>query len=215
MEFSGVELGYDREQVDHCLEDLGDQLEKMTAEARAAAAADAELALVREEVTRLRRMLRGRPAVYRTSVRLHHMLELAQEEAAEIVAQAHEELAAARREAAELRDRAYNEAVQARRDFEAALQARRRREQEVDVILRRVVISDGVGAAGDVADVPLDDPHAAPTGGRVSTCGSTVITTPESAPPSRDETIPADSEGTRRTVGRWPRIRSRMISAGR
>jgi dsDNA-specific endonuclease/ATPase MutS2 len=202
MEFSVVELGYDREQVDHCLEDLGEQLEKMTAEAQSTATAKTELALAREEVTRLRRTLRGRPAVYRTSVRLHHMLELAQEEAAEIVAQAREELAAARREAAELRDRAYNDALQARRDFEAALQARRRREQEVDVILRRIRISDGVGAPGTDGAGPVSDAAAATPADSAS------------HPGVRDEAVTSATD-SRPTGARWPRIRSRMISAGR
>ncbi|WP_091559983.1 hypothetical protein [Micromonospora pattaloongensis] len=210
MEFSVVELGYDREQVDHCLEDLGEQLDRMTTETRAAVAAAAELTLLREEVTRLRRMLRGRPAVYRTSARLHHMLELAQEEATEIVAQANAELAAARREAAQVREQAYNDALQARRDFEAALHARRRREQEVDVILRQIRFTDRADAPGEPTPGATPGRQPAAPAARTGTGGG------DAQPPaSNGGSAPADGGSPRPAGARWPRIRSRMISAGR
>ncbi|GAB3138326.1 hypothetical protein GCM10027290_05720 [Micromonospora sonneratiae] len=148
MEFSVVEIGYDQDQVDSCLEDLCRQLGRMAAQAEAAAEASEELDLVREEVERLRGLLSGKPGAYRTSAstRMQEMLAVAEEEAAEIRAQARNELTAAREEARLLRDQVYAEALQARRDFEAALQARRRREARVDEILREV---DLVYAATD------------------------------------------------------------------
>jgi dsDNA-specific endonuclease/ATPase MutS2 len=140
MEFSIVEIGYDQAQVDSCLEDLCRQLAHMATRTEAAAEANEELELVREEVERLRGLLSGKPGPYRTSsmTRMQEMLAVAEEEAAEIRAKAREELTAAREEARLVRDRVYAEALQARRDFEAALHARRQREQRVDEILRSV-----------------------------------------------------------------------------
>ncbi|HEX6968226.1 MAG TPA: ATPase [Micromonosporaceae bacterium] len=136
MEFSVTELGYDREEVDVYLARLHEELAQLQVQAQAAAETNAELVLVREEAARLRRLVAGRPSVYRVSGRMQRLLAAAEEEAAEILAQAREELAAAQREAEQLRARAYAEAVEARRDFEAALHARRQREQRADEILR-------------------------------------------------------------------------------
>lgn len=136
MQFSVVEIGYDREQVDACLADLNDQLMRLQAEAQVAAETNAELVMVREEVARLRRLLAGRPSVYRTSGRMQQLLAAAEEEAAEIVAQARDELVIAQREAEQVRARAYADALRARRDFELALYARRQREERADEILR-------------------------------------------------------------------------------
>jgi cell division septum initiation protein DivIVA len=159
MEFSVVEIGYDQAQVDSCLEELGRQLARMAAQADAAAEANEELELVREEVERLRGLLSGKPGPYRTSAapRMQEMLAVAEAEAAEIRAQARDELTAAREEARLVRDRVYAEALQARRDFEAALHARRQREQRVDEILR------------DVAIVLVSDPTAASAGEAATT----------------------------------------------
>jgi hypothetical protein len=174
MEFSVVEVGYDQVQVDSCLTDLSRQLARMAAQAEAAAEANVELDLVREEVERLRGLLSANPGPYRTSSnsRMQEMLAVAEEEAAGILAQARDELAAAREEARLVRDQVYAEAVQARRDFEAALYARRQREERVDEILREVPVVYGpdpatpAGAATAVpatraaagADRPVADP---------------------------------------------------------
>ena len=140
MEFSVVEIGYDQNQVDCCLEDLGEQLARLAARADAAAEANAELAQVRAEAARLRSLLTGPSAAYGTSPDARRMLALAEREAAEIVARARADLAAAREEARQVRDRVYAEAVQARRDFEAALHARRVRAEQVDEILSGVTV---------------------------------------------------------------------------
>jgi len=159
MEFSVVEIGYDQDQVNSCLEDLCRQLARMAAQAEAAAEANEELDLVREEVERLRGLLSGKPGGYRTpaSTRFQEMLAVAQEEAAQIRAQARDELTSAREEARLLRDQVYAEALQARRDFEAALQARRRREARVDEILREV----------DLVAVSVEQGSGGPTGSAV------------------------------------------------
>ena len=138
MEFSVVEIGYDQDQVDAYLAELGEEMASLRAQAHVAAETNAELILVREEAARLRRLLAGKPSVYRVSGRTQELLAAAEEEAAEIIAQAREELAAARREAEQLRARAYADAMQARRDFEAALHARRQRERRADEVLRAV-----------------------------------------------------------------------------
>lgn len=136
MEFSVVEIGYDQDQVDAYLTQLHEEMDSLRMQAQAAAETNAELVLVREEATRLRRLLAGRPSVYRTSGRMQQLLAAAEEEAADILAQAREELAAAQQEAEQVRAQAYADAVQARRDFEAALHARRQREERADEILR-------------------------------------------------------------------------------
>lgn len=141
FEFSVVETGYDRDQVNCCLADLGRQVARLSAQTEQVAAASAELGDARAEISRLRGMLHGRPAVHQESQRMQQILTMAGEEAAEIVSQAYDELAAAQRAAVDLREQAYEEALQARRDYEAALYARRCRERDVDQVLRMV---DGI-----------------------------------------------------------------------
>ena len=101
----------------------------------------------------------GNAGGYRSpaSTRFQEMLAVAQEEAAQIRAQARDELTSAREEARLLRDQVYAEALQARRDFEAALQARRRREARVDEILREV----------DLVAVSVEQGSGGPTGSAV------------------------------------------------
>ncbi|BCJ69928.1 ATPase [Polymorphospora rubra] len=153
MEFAVVDGGYDPEQVNCCLADLGRQLARLSAQTEQVEAAYGELGDARAEIRRLRAMLHGRPAVYQGSQRIQQMLTMAEEEAAEIVSQAYDELAEAQRAAIELRERVYEEAVQARRDFESALHARRCRERETDRILRMIDgFPEPVGEVRLVAD---------------------------------------------------------------
>ncbi|MEV4759734.1 ATPase [Micromonospora sp. NPDC049559] len=143
MEFSVVHIGYDQDQVDCCLDELDERLTRMAARAESAAGLDPEIDAVRAGVDRLRGLLGGsRPEPGPGPVPAPAGLTVAraETEAAEILARAREELTAAREEARLVRDRVYAEAVQARRDFEAALYARRQREQRVDEILREVTI---------------------------------------------------------------------------
>jgi dsDNA-specific endonuclease/ATPase MutS2 len=196
MEFSVVEVGYDQAQVDSCLEDLSRQLARMAAQAEAAAEANTELDLVREEVERLRGLLSASPGPYRTSSnsRLQEMLAVAEEEAAGILARARDELAAAREEARLVREQVYAEAVQARRDFEAALHARRQREEQVDEILREVPVvhaPDPANAGGAPTAVPAT---------RAAAGGQADRTAAEPTGPSPERPRPADGD-RRRTRG--------------
>ncbi|MFG1954483.1 ATPase [Micromonospora sp. NPDC048830] len=146
MRFSVVEFGYDRGQVDSCLDELGVRLTRLAARAESLAGAGREWDQIRHEATRLCDVVeRRRGAGERAE------LGEIEREAAEILAQARFELDAAREEARQVRERVYAEAVQARREFEAALAARRRREDRADEIL--------TGLAG--APVPVDTPTAA------------------------------------------------------
>jgi dsDNA-specific endonuclease/ATPase MutS2 len=139
MDFSVVESGYDRDEVDRCLADLGEQLARVTAQAESAAEARAELELVRRDADRLHELLKTRPAVYRNTFRIQHMVALAEEEAEEILTEARVELDNARRDAERIRSEAYADAVNARRDFELALSARRRHASDVDKVLDGVL----------------------------------------------------------------------------
>ena len=154
MDFSVVESGYDRDEVDRCLADLGEQLARATAQAEAAAEARAELALVRRDADRLHELLKTRPAVYRNTFRIQHMVALAEEEAEEILTEARTELDNAHRDAERIRSEAYADAVNARRDFELALSARRRRATDVEEVLKDA----GEPAAAGPADA---EPEAA------------------------------------------------------
>ncbi|MEO3747720.1 ATPase [Plantactinospora sp. B5E13] len=137
MESSVVEVGYDQErnqdQIDRCLQELGERLARLAAPTDAAANVGPELAQARAELVRLGDLLAAHRATAQEAV-----LRGAEREAAEIRARAQADLAAARAEARQVRDRVYAEAVQARRDFEAALQARRLRAERADEILRAV-----------------------------------------------------------------------------
>ena len=130
MDFSIVESGYDRDEVDSCLLDLGEQLASASAQAEGAASMRIELGMVRAEAERLHEMLRARPAVYRNTLRIQQMVTLAEEEAGDIVAEAREVLAKAREDAQRIRAEAYNDAVKARRDFELALDLHRKVERQ-------------------------------------------------------------------------------------
>ncbi|MGC4829251.1 ATPase [Micromonospora arida] len=149
MRFSVVETGYDQRQVDYCLDELGIRLSRLAARAEGAAGAGREWDEIRQEAAWLSGLLQrldlgdvGAPRYAGDAVR---------REAADILAQARAELDEAREEARRVRERAYAEAVQARRDFEAALDARRRREVRVDEILSQVTVDQ----------VPADTPTAA------------------------------------------------------
>ncbi|MET8267267.1 ATPase [Micromonospora arida] len=149
MRFSVVETGYDQRQVDYCLDELGIRLSRLAARAEGTAGAGREWDEIRQEAAWLSGLLQrldlgdvGAPRYAGDAVR---------REAADILAQARAELDEAREEARRVRERAYAEAVQARRDFEAALDARRRREVRVDEILSQVTVDQ----------VPADTPTAA------------------------------------------------------
>jgi hypothetical protein len=162
MDFSVVESGYDRDEVDACLADLGEQLARASAQIEAAADVRAELELVRRDANRLHELLRTRPAVYRSTFRIQHMVELAEEEAEEILAQARAELDNARRDAERIRQEAYAEAVDARRDFELALNLRRKRALEADEVLAAVPLAPA--PAGVSAEATAAEPQPAPDG---------------------------------------------------
>lgn len=139
MEFSVVESGYDRHQVDAGLTDLADRLQRLAGQVTAAAEGNptAELALVGKEIEALIEMLRRRGGpTYPPSYGMQRLLAAAQQEAADLRRQARAELEAAQREAQQIRDRAYAEALQARRDFEAALYARQLRAERTEELLR-------------------------------------------------------------------------------
>ncbi|WBB68938.1 ATPase [Micromonospora sp. WMMD812] len=149
MRFSVVEIGYDQRQVDSCLDELGFRLTRLAAWAESAAGPGREGDRIRQEASGLCGLLRrldldDAAVVGRSAGEVDR-------EAGAILALARVELDAAREEARQLRERAYAEAVQARRDFEAALEARRRREARVDEILSEVTVEP----------VPVDTPTAA------------------------------------------------------
>ncbi|MGN9810464.1 ATPase [Micromonospora sp. BQ11] len=146
MRFSVVEMGYDRRQVDSCLDELGIRLARLAARAESAAGDGREWDEVRGEALALRGLL-DRLDLGDAAVTRRHA-DAVDREAADLLAQARFELDAAREEARQLRERVYAEAVQARREFEETLQARRRREARVDEILSGV-------------PVPADTPTAA------------------------------------------------------
>ncbi|MFI6131297.1 ATPase [Micromonospora sp. NPDC051141] len=154
MRFSVVEAGYDRRQVDACLDELDLRLRRLAARAEGVAGTGREWDRIRLDAGHLCDYLRRRaapadpsdadvPAGPSTAER-----EAAEREAADLVARARAELDAAREEARLVREEAYAEALRARREFEAALLARRRREARVDEILSG-------------ARVPADTPTAA------------------------------------------------------
>ena len=158
MDFSVVESGYDRDEVDRCLADLGEQLARAAAQAEAAAEARAELALVRRDADRLHELLKTRPAVYRNTFRIQHMVALAEEEAEEILTEARTELDNAHRDAERIRSEAYADALNARRDFELALSARRRRATDVEEVLKDAGEPAAAGPAEPEAAGPLGEP---------------------------------------------------------
>ncbi|MDG4831292.1 ATPase [Solwaraspora sp. WMMD1047] len=171
MEFSVVEMGYDRGQVDSCLADLAERLARMVAQADVAAGTNEELAGVRVAAAQLRDFLAdARSDSHLPSHRMQRLIASAEEEAAGILLRARAELTAAREEARQLRDRVYAEAMQARRDFEAALHARRMRAHQVDEILRTVQVvtvpADQApaedGPAGAAPGQPQPDPSWVP-----------------------------------------------------
>ncbi|TDC25242.1 ATPase, partial [Micromonospora sp. 15K316] len=149
MRFPVVEIGYDQQQVDSCLDELAVRLTRLAAWAESAGGAGREWDRIRQEATGLCGLLRRLDPDDAAVVGL--AVGQVQREAAEILALARSELDAAREEARQVRERAYADAVQARREFEAALHARRRRVARVDELL------DGVG----VEPVPADTPTAA------------------------------------------------------
>ncbi|MFI7576728.1 ATPase [Micromonospora sp. NPDC049497] len=149
MRFSVVEMGYDRRQVDSCLDEMGIRLARLAARAESAVGTGREWDEVRGEALALSGLL-DRLDLGDAAVARRHA-DAVDREAADLLAQARFELDAAREEARQLRERVYAEAVQARREFEDALQARRRRESRVDEILSGV----------SVEPVPADTPTAA------------------------------------------------------
>ncbi|AXO38192.1 hypothetical protein MicB006_5934 [Micromonospora sp. B006] len=144
-----VETGYDRRQVDSCLDELSLRLGRLAARAEGAAGAGREWDQIRSDALHLCDFLHRRAAAIEGPGTAGP--SAAEREAAELLATARAELEAARQEARRLREEAYAEALRARREFEAALLARRRRESRVDEIL--------AGARGE--RVPVDTPTAA------------------------------------------------------
>ncbi|MER7894107.1 ATPase [Micromonospora sp. NPDC094482] len=176
MRFSVVEIGYDQRQVDSCLDELGVRLTRLAALAEGVAGvagAGREWDRIRQEAGGLCGLLRrldldDAAVVGRNAGGIER-------EATEILARARIELDAAREEARQLREQAYAEAVQARRDFEAALYARRRREERADEILSGVSVepvpADTPTAAAGTSGVPATrvaagGPAVEPPGGR-------------------------------------------------
>lgn len=155
MRFNVVPLGYDRRQVESCLQDLETRL----ADLAGRAGTDAGPELVCQEIDRVRGLLAGLPTLPAASSA--QVLAEARAQAGELLAQARTELAAAYEEARLVRERAYAEAVQARREFEAALHARRLRELRVDGILREVSFGGSEGGSPVVPVAPAA--HRVPT----------------------------------------------------
>ncbi|MFK3979817.1 ATPase [Micromonospora sp. NPDC050397] len=153
MDFTIAEMGYDRDQVDSCLAELREGLARLATPAEAASAPDDELLRVRREAARLHLVLTGGSVAERAPERMRELLAVVEREAAQLLARARGELTAAKEEARQVRDRAYAEALQARRDFEAALHARRVREQRVDHILRDVTVGSAPVDGRDRAQV--------------------------------------------------------------
>jgi hypothetical protein len=160
MRFSVVESGYDRRQVDACLDALAVRLSRLAARAEGAPGSHRDWDLLRDEAAALCDLLRrppGLPADAHAATSGE-----AEREAAELLTRARCELDAAREEARRVREQVYAEAVRARRDFEVALADRRRREARADELL-----------AG--APVAVDAPTAAaavPPGGVPTTRGA-------------------------------------------
>lgn len=149
MRFSIVNIGYDQQQVDSCLNELGIRLSRLAARAEGAAPAGREWDEIREEAAGLcgvlQRLDLGEPT---------RPDGAAEQEAAELLVRARLELDSAREEARQVREQVYAEAVQARRDFEAALYARQCRAARADEIL-----------GGLTEPVPADTPTAASAAG--------------------------------------------------
>ncbi|GLZ59471.1 MULTISPECIES: ATPase [Micromonospora] len=172
MRFSVVDIGYDQRQVDYCLDELGIRLSRLAARAESAAGAAREWDEIRQEAAWLSGLLQrldlGDAAVTR------YAGDAVRREAAEILAQARVELDEAREEARRVREQAYAEAVQARRDVEAALDARRRREERVEEILSQVTVDQvpadtptaAAGVPGSRVGIGGPDPGAQPPGRR-------------------------------------------------
>ncbi|PTA47289.1 ATPase [Micromonospora sp. RP3T] len=149
MRFSVVEAGYDRRQVDACLDELDLRLRRLAARAESVAGAGREGDVIRLDAGHLCDYLRRRAAPADPSdADVPAGPSSAERAAADLLARARAELDAAREEARLVREAAYAEALRARREFEAALLARRRREARVDEILSG-------------ARVPADTPTAA------------------------------------------------------
>ncbi|WMF04533.1 ATPase [Micromonospora robiginosa] len=136
MRFSMVESGYDRRQVDSCLDELDLQLGRLAARVEGAAGSGREWDQIRLDARHLGDFLRRRAAPAEDATAAAP--GAAEREAAALLARARAELEAARDEARRVREEAYAEAVRARREFEAALLARRRHEARVDDILSGV-----------------------------------------------------------------------------
>lgn len=136
MEFSVVECGYDRRQVDAGLNDLADRLARMTVRATAAAGSGSEavLAVIRGELASLIPLLRPPESPSAAPAHRTRPLSVAEEEA-DLLNRARAELAAAEREAARIRDQAYADALRARREFEANLRDRQLRAERAETIL--------------------------------------------------------------------------------
>ncbi|MFJ6198901.1 ATPase [Micromonospora sp. NPDC092111] len=154
MRFSVVETGYDRRQVDSCLDELGVRLIRLAARAEVAAGAGREWDQIRQEATLLCGLVDHQEPARDDRATARRAASAVEREAAAILAQARSELDAAREEARQVRERVYAEAVRARREFEAALHERRRRAVRVDQVL--------TGAT--VEPVPADTPTAAAAG---------------------------------------------------
>lgn len=133
MRFSVVESGYDRRQVDSCLDELDLQLGRLAARVEGAAGTGRDWDQIRLDAGHLVDFLRRRAAPAEDTDAVGP--GSAEREAAALLARARAELESARDEARRVREEAYAEAVRARREFEAALLARRRREARVDDIL--------------------------------------------------------------------------------
>ncbi|WP_433342518.1 ATPase [Micromonospora sp. CA-111912] len=158
MRFSVVEFGYDRRQVDACLDELAVRLSRLAARAEGVAVTGREWDRLRREAARLCDLVERRRADAAGADPGRSSPPEAEREAAEVLARARFELDAAREEARQLREQAYAEAVRARRDVEAALAARRLRATRLDEIL--------TGPAGEpvAADTPTAAASVPPTG---------------------------------------------------
>lgn len=121
-------LGYDRQQVEQYLEDVTARLREALYGLDAKALLHQQLYEACCEVDRLQGRGRTPTEDLPWPDRISQILEIAEEHAAALRSEA-------KREAEQIRARAMAESLQARRDLEAALRARRKREQRLEKLL--------------------------------------------------------------------------------
>jgi cell division septum initiation protein DivIVA len=134
-DFELVVRGYHRGQVQRYIEHMTHRLEAAQAGLDAAEELERRLLEAYEEIERLRAVATYLPAAEDAGEKIAEILGLAEQQAAQMRADAE-------RDARAIRARALADATKARREFEAALRARREREQRCDEVLRAISATD-------------------------------------------------------------------------